>query len=55
MSTTTASGRFSTAADEETIAATLAALDEHGITAEAVDDFDSARQASSIGYRPEPP
>ena len=45
MSTTTASGRFSTAADEETIAATLAALDEHGITAEAVDDFDSARQA----------
>jgi len=45
MSTIEASGRFSTAAGEDAIAATLAALDEHGITAEVVDGFESARRA----------
>jgi hypothetical protein len=45
MNTTEASERFATAANEEAITATLAALGEHGITAEAVDDFESARRA----------
>jgi LUD domain len=45
MSTIEASGRFSTAAGEDAIAATLAALDAHGITAEVVDGFESARRA----------
>ena len=45
MSTIEAAGRFSTPADEDAIAMTLAALDEHGITAEVVDGFESARRA----------
>jgi hypothetical protein len=45
MTTTAASERFSTTPGEEAITAALAALDEHGITCDAVDDFESARKA----------
>jgi acyl-CoA hydrolase len=43
MSTTDASERFTTLPDEETLAATLVALEEHGFSVDLVDDFDAAR------------
>jgi hypothetical protein len=45
MSTTTASGRFTTLPDEQTLASTVTALEEHGFSVEVVDDLDAARQA----------
>jgi hypothetical protein len=45
VSSTEASGRFTTLPDELTLAATVVALDEHGFSVEVVDDLDAARQA----------
>jgi hypothetical protein len=45
MSTTQASGRFTTLPDDQTLAATTVALEEHGFSVEVVDDLDVARQA----------
>jgi hypothetical protein len=45
MSTTTAPDRFTTLPDEETLAATVVALEEHGFSVEIVDDGDAARAA----------
>ena len=45
MSTTTASGRFTALPDEQTITATVTALEEHGFSVELVDDLDAARAA----------
>ena len=45
MSTTTASNRFTALPDEQTLAATVTALEEHGFSVELVDDLDAARQA----------
>ena len=38
-------GRFTTLPDEETLAATVVALEEHGFSVEVVDDLDAAREA----------
>jgi hypothetical protein len=45
MSTTHAPDRFTTLPDDETIAATVVALEEHGFSVEVVDDLDAARMA----------
>jgi hypothetical protein len=45
MTTTDASDRFTTLPDDETLAATVVALEEHGFTIEVVDDLDAAREA----------
>ncbi len=45
MSTTHIPGRFTTLPDEETLAATVVALEEHGFSVEVVDDLDAAREA----------
>jgi hypothetical protein len=45
MSTTQTPGRFATLPDEQTLAATVTALEEHGFSVEVVDDLDAARQA----------
>jgi YkgG family uncharacterized protein len=45
MSTTDTSERFTALPDDETIAATVVALEEHGSSVEVVDDFDAAREA----------
>ena len=45
MSTTHAPDRFTTLPDDETLAATVVALEEHGSGVEVVDDFDAARKA----------
>jgi hypothetical protein len=45
MSTTQAFDRFTTLPDEETLAATVVALEEHGFSVEIVDDLDAAREA----------
>jgi hypothetical protein len=45
MSTTQASDRFTTLPDEETLATTVVALEEHGYGVEIVDDLDAARIA----------
>ena len=44
MTTTPASDRFTTLPDDETLAATVVALEEHGFSVEVVDDFDAARE-----------
>ena len=44
MSTTETSDRFTTLPDEETLAATVVALEEHGFSVEVVDDLDAARK-----------
>ena len=48
------SGRFTTVPDEETLAATVVALEEHGFSVEVVDDLDAAREAvlvrQSVGF-----
>ena len=38
------SGRFTTLPDEETLAGTVVALEEHGFSVEVVDDLDAARE-----------
>ena len=45
MTTTPASDRFSALPDDETLEATVVALEEHGFSVEVVDDFDAAREA----------
>jgi hypothetical protein len=45
MSTTTTSERFTALPDDQTLAATVIALEEHGFSVEVVDDFDAAREA----------
>jgi hypothetical protein len=44
MTTTRTPDRFTTLPDEQTLAATVTALEEHGFSAEVVDDLDAARQ-----------
>ena len=45
MSTTThAPDRFTTLPDDQTLAATIVALEEHGFSVEVVDDLDAARE-----------
>ena len=45
MSTTYALDRFTTLPDEQTLADTVVALEEHGFSVEVVDDLDAAREA----------
>jgi LUD domain len=45
MSTTDVTERFTSLPDDETIAATVVALEEHGSSVEVVDDLDAAREA----------
>jgi hypothetical protein len=45
MSSTEVSDRFSTLPDEQTLAATVVALEEHGFSVEVVDGLDAARAA----------
>jgi hypothetical protein len=45
MTTTEAPDRFTTPADDQTLAETVVALEEHGFSVEVVDDFDAARDA----------
>ena len=45
MTTTTTSGRYATLPDEQALAATVTALEEHGFSVEVVDDLATARQA----------
>jgi hypothetical protein len=45
MSTTITHERFLALPDEQTLASTVTALEEHGFSVEVVDDFDAARQA----------
>src|SRR5437879_437656 len=45
MISTHATDRYTVLPDEETLAATVVALEEHGFSAEAVDDLDAAREA----------
>jgi acyl-CoA hydrolase len=45
MSTTTqTAGRFTEMPDEQTLAETVAAIEEHGLSVEVVDDLDAARE-----------
>ena len=44
MTTTHAPDRFTTLPDEQTLANTVVALEEHGISVEVVDDLDAARE-----------
>jgi hypothetical protein len=52
MTTLDQSDRFTKLPDEETLAATVVALEEHGFSVEVVDDFDAAREAV-LGRIPE--
>jgi hypothetical protein len=45
MSTTDTSERFTALPDDQTLAATVVALEEHGFSVEVVDDLDAARDA----------
>jgi len=45
MSTTHAPDRFTTLPDDQTLAATVVALEEHGFSVEVVHDLDAAREA----------
>jgi LUD domain len=45
MNGTDAPDRFTTLPDEQTLAATIVALEEHGFSVEVVDDLDAAREA----------
>jgi hypothetical protein len=45
VSTTATPDRFTTLPDEDTLAATVVALEEHGFSVEVADDLDVARQA----------
>jgi LUD domain len=49
VSTTHAPDRFTTLPDEQTLAATVVALEEHGFSVEVVDDLDGAREAVIAG------
>jgi hypothetical protein len=45
LTTTDASERFTALPDDETLAATVVALEEHGFSVEVVDELDAAREA----------
>jgi hypothetical protein len=45
VTTTHASDRFNALPDDQTLEATVVALDEHGFSVEVVDDLDAAREA----------
>jgi hypothetical protein len=45
MTTATTPDRFTTLPDEQTLTATITALEEHGFSVQVVDDLDAARQA----------
>ena len=45
MNTTKTPDRFAALPDEDTLAATVTALEEHGFSVEVVDDLDAAREA----------
>jgi acyl-CoA hydrolase len=45
MSATQASDRFTALPDDQTLAATVVALEEHGFSVEVADDLDAAREA----------
>jgi hypothetical protein len=45
MTTTDTSDRFTTLPDDQTLAATVVALEEHGFSVEMVDDLAAARNA----------
>jgi acyl-CoA hydrolase len=45
VTTTHAPDRYTTLPDEQTLAATVVALEEHGFSVEVVDDLDAAREA----------
>jgi L-lactate utilization protein LutC len=45
VTTTPAESRFAELSDEETLAATVVALEEHGFSVEVVNDLDAAREA----------
>jgi len=45
VSTTQVSDRFTALPDDQTLAATVVALEEHGFSVEVVDDLDAAREA----------
>ena len=45
MSNTDAADRFTAMPDDQTLAATVVALEEHGFSVEVADDFDAARKA----------
>jgi len=45
VSTTHASERFTTLPDDQTLSATVVALEEHGFSVDVVDDLDTAREA----------
>jgi len=45
MSTATAPDRFTTLPDDQTLAATVTALEEHGFSVQVVDDLGAAREA----------
>ena len=45
MSTTDVSDRFTALPDDQTLGATVVALEEHGFSVEVVDDLDAARAA----------
>jgi acyl-CoA hydrolase len=45
MTTTTTPDRFTALPDEQALASTVTALEEHGFSVEVVDDLDAARQA----------
>lgn len=45
VSTTQAPDRFTALPDDQTLAATVVALEEHGFSVEVVDDLDAAREA----------
>ena len=45
VSTTHAPDRFTTLPDDQTLEATVVALEEHGFSVDVVDDLDAAREA----------
>jgi hypothetical protein len=55
MSTTDAVERFATLPDDDTLAATVVALEEHGISVDVVDDVDAARWRPSSLTSPRAP
>ena len=46
MTITDTATRFTALPDDETLAATVVALEEHGFSVEVVDDLDAAREPS---------
>ena len=52
MSTTAVPDRFTTLPDENSLQATVVALEEHGFSVEVADDLDAARRAGGAGPHP---